>query len=125
MSTDWTWRRQMEEAVAGPPAHIAEGFGRIDPADFVRFLVLARSSLMESQNYLRDAVDRGYIAESMRAEHDRLAEEAVREVTDLMESLQSPEARRNARRARGRRTTSRPERRTRTLNLKPRTKKRT
>ena len=123
LSTDWSRRRQIEEAVCGPPAHIAEGFGRFNPADFARFLVLARASLMESQNHLRDAVDKGYITEEMRREVDRLADAALQEVTGLMEYLQSPEALRNARRARERRIASRPERRT--LNPEPRTKNRT
>lgn len=90
LSIDWARRRQLEEAVAGPPAHIAEGFGRFNPADFARFLVMARASLMESQNHLRDAVDKGYIAEEARLEQDRLAEAALKEVTGLMEYLQSP-----------------------------------
>ncbi|MBI3050782.1 MAG: four helix bundle protein [Acidobacteria bacterium] len=130
LSIDWERRRQLEESVAGPPSHVAEGFGRFNPADFARFLVLARASLMESQNHLRDAVDRGYIAEEVRAEHDRLAEAALQDVTGLMEYLQSPEARRNARRVRERRIASRFERRTaseerRTQNKEPRTEPRT
>jgi len=119
LSVDWARRRQLEEAVAGPPAHVAEGFGRFNPADFARFLVLARSSLMESQNHLRDAVDRGYISEEACIEHSRLAEAALQEVTGLMEYLQSPEALRNARRARERRVASRAE--PRTPNPEPRT----
>jgi hypothetical protein len=66
---------------------------------------------MESQNHLRDAVDRRYIAEEQRVEHDALAEAALGEVTGLMEYLQSPEALRNARRARERRIVSRAGRR--------------
>lgn len=58
LARDWTRREQLEESVAGPPAHIAEGFGRFNPPDFARFMVIARSSLMESQNHLRDAVDK-------------------------------------------------------------------
>ena len=91
-------------------AHIAEGFGRFNPPDFARFTVIARSSLMESQNHLRDAVDKRYITEKMRLELDALAEAALEAVTGLMEYLQSPEALRNARRARERRIASRPER---------------
>jgi four helix bundle protein len=109
--TSYSWRDQMEDAVSGPPAHIAEGFGRFNPADFGRFLVMARSALMESQNHLRDAVDRGYITEDVRVRHDQMAEAALGEVTGLMEYLQSPEALRNARRARERRIASRPARR--------------
>jgi hypothetical protein len=71
---------------------------------------MARSSLMESQNHLRDAVDKRYITEDSRVEHDKLAETALEEVTGLLEYLQSPEALRNARRARERRIASRPER---------------
>jgi hypothetical protein len=71
---------------------------------------------MESQNHLRDAVDKGYVTEETRLEHDALAEAALQEVTGLMEYLQSPEALRNARRARERRIASRPERRTKDIN---------
>jgi four helix bundle protein len=112
LSTDLTRRTQLERAAAGASAHVAEGFGRFNPADFARFLVMARASLMESQNHLRDAVDKAYITEDIRLEHDRLAEGALQEVTGLMEYLQSPEALRNARRARERRIVSRGPRRT-------------
>ena len=107
---DWKRRGQIEESVSGPPDHIAEGFGRFNPADFARFTVMARSSLMESQSQLRDAVDKRYITEETRLQLDGLAEAALEEVTGLMEYLQSPEALRNARRARERRIASRPER---------------
>jgi four helix bundle protein len=108
LSKDWDRRSQLEESVKGPPGHIAEGYGRFNPPDFARFVVIARSSLMESQNHLLDLVDRGYITEQTRLE--ALAEAALQEVTGLMEYLQSPEALRNARRARERRIASRPER---------------
>jgi four helix bundle protein len=124
LSKDWKRRDQLEESVAGPPGHVAEGFGRFNPADFAKFLVIARSSLLESQNHLRDAVDKNYIGEETRLKLDMLAEVALEEVTGLMEYLQSPEALRNARRARERRGASRPERlakrEPRTRNREPR-----
>ena len=116
LAGDWGRRVQLEKSARGASAHVAEGFGRFNPADFARFLVLARSSLMESQNHLFDAVDRGYISEESCREHNSLAEAALQEVTGLMEYLQSPEALRNARRARERRIASRPERRTKDIN---------
>jgi len=137
LSRDWERRRQLEESVAGPPAHIAEGFGRFNPAEFARFTVIARSSLMESQNHLGDAVDKHYITEDRRAELDQLASTALGEVTGLMEYLQSEEALRNARRARERRIATRATRRGQialaegtanepgTPNPEPRTKNRT
>src|SRR3954471_4474296 len=91
LSRDLKLRRQLEDAVAGPPANVAEGFGRFSPPDFARFLVIARASLIESQNHLRDAVDKEHISEDVRVEHDQLAEAALQETTGLMEYLQSPE----------------------------------
>ncbi len=61
LALDKRLRGQLEDSVAGPPAHIAEGYGRFNPLDFGRFAVMARSSLMESQNHLLDAVDRGSV----------------------------------------------------------------
>jgi four helix bundle protein len=118
---DWNRRRQLEDAAAGAPAHVAEGFGRFSPPDFARFLVIARASLMESQNHLIDAEDKGYVTEDQRRELNTLVENALQEVTGLMEYLQSPEALRNARRARERRIASRSERRTPNPNSEPRT----
>lgn len=97
--------------MAAATSNIAEGFGRFSPPDFARFVVIARASLIESQNHLRDAVDREHITEEVRVEHDQLAEAALRETTGLIEYLQSPEALRNARRARERRMTTRDSRR--------------
>ena len=105
----------------GPPAHVAEGFGRFAPADFARFVVMARASLLESQNHLIDAVDRGYIAQQRRVELNVLAEAALEEVTGLLDYLNSPEALRNARRARERRILSRGERLAKRSIRKPRT----
>lgn len=118
------WRRwaQFEDSVAGPPAHVAEGFGRFSPPDFARYCVIARASLMESQNHLIDAVDSGYMTEETRSELNALAEVSLEEVTGLMEYLQSPEALKNARKARERRIASRPNR---TSNLEPGTRNRT
>jgi four helix bundle protein len=113
LSRDWVRRRQLEESVAGPPAHLAEGFGRFNPTEFARYSVIARSSLMESQNHLRDAVDKQYITDETRKALDGLAEAALREVTGLMEYLQSAEALKNARSARERRIEKRLERRSR------------
>ena len=54
-----TLRAQLRDAAKGPPAHIAEGFGRKRPRDFSRFLTIARSSLDETENHLIDGIDLG------------------------------------------------------------------
>jgi four helix bundle protein len=118
LSGDFSRRGQLEQSAAGPPSHVSEGFGRFSPPDFARFCVMARASLMESQNHLLDIRDKGYITEETRLELHALADQALGEVTGLMQYLQSPEALRNARRVRERRIASRSER---TPNSEPRT----
>lgn len=116
---DWKRRGQLEDSVAGPPGHLAEGFGRFSPLDFARFVVMARASLLESQNHLLDLLDRGYISEEQRVVLNALAENALQEVTGLLEYLQSPEAARNAQRARERGIARRTARRARPSNPNP------
>lgn len=107
IATDWTRRRQLEEAVAGPPANIAEGFGRFSPVDFARFATIARASLLESQNHLLDAVAKGYIDDDQRLHLNAFAEVALKEVSGLTDYLLSTDAVRNARQARERRNQKR------------------
>jgi four helix bundle protein len=84
-------------------SQIVEGFGRFNPADFARFLGMAKASLMEAHNHLEDAVDRGLITDDVRAGHDKLAHLALRDVISLLEYLQSPRAVANATKARAKR----------------------
>ncbi len=60
---DFRFRDQIRDAAASAPRNIAEGFGRRTHREFAQFLDVARGSLMECQNHLQDAVDRGYLAE--------------------------------------------------------------
>jgi four helix bundle protein len=91
---------QLREAAASATSAISEGYGRFDPADFARFVKMAKASLIECQNHLEDAVDRGLIADAIREDHDRRAQLALREIGGLLDYLQSPDAQRNAERVR-------------------------
>jgi four helix bundle protein len=97
---DFQLRDQLREAAAGAPSQISEGFGRFDPVDFARFVKMARGSIQECRNHLIDAVDRGHMSDATRQEHDALAETLIKEMTALIDYLQSPEAARNAERIR-------------------------
>ena len=67
---DFKFRDQIRDAAASAPRNIAEGFGRYRPAEFARFLEIARGSLTETHNHLRDGRERGYFTAH---DHSRLA----------------------------------------------------
>ena len=104
-------REQLRESAASAPSQIAEGYGRFDPPDNARFVRIAKASLLECQNHLVDAADRGLISEDTRSLHDAQAEDLLKEVEAYLGYLQSEEARTNAdriRRARQTRTRRKP-----------------
>jgi len=110
IARDFELRDQLRDAAASAPSQIAEGFGRFDPVDFARFVKMGRGSIHECRNHLIDAADRGHITDAIRQEHDARAEVLLKEMTALIDYLQSPEAARNAesiRRARRERRRSR------------------
>lgn len=100
ISSDPRLRQQLREAAAGAASQVSEGFGRFDPADFARFIKMARASLIECKTHLLDAYDRGYIPFEVHLEHCRQADDALREMVGLLDYLQSPEAKQNAERIR-------------------------
>ena len=58
---DFKFYEQLRDAAASAPRNIAEGFGRRTHKDFAHFLDVARGSLNECQNHLRDCLERGYV----------------------------------------------------------------
>ena len=51
---------QLNDSSRSVASNIAEGFGRYEPRDFARFLSIARGSLDETENHLRDGVASSY-----------------------------------------------------------------
>jgi four helix bundle protein len=103
LADDFRLRDQLRESAASAASQIAEGFGRFNPADFARFVGIAKASVIEAQNHLQDAVDRGHITDTCRQDHDKLAQTALRDMVALLEYLQSPKAVVNAQKARAKR----------------------
>jgi four helix bundle protein len=63
---DFRFRDQLADAARSVPANVAEGFGRFNPAEIARFVDIARGSLDETENHLRDGVASKYFtAESV------------------------------------------------------------
>ena len=60
---DFKYVDQVRDSAASGPRNIAEGFGRRSNAEFLHYLDIARASLNEVQNHLKDGVHRRYIEE--------------------------------------------------------------
>jgi four helix bundle protein len=87
VAADFRFCAQIREAAASVPRNIAEGFGRYVLGEFAQFLRYARGSLYETQECLRDGLDRGHIN---RAEYDELmvlSTRAAAAVTRLLRSI--------------------------------------
>ena len=84
---DFKFYEQVRGAAASAPRNIAEGFGRRTHADFAHYLDIARASLGECQNHLRDAVDRGYLGLDEFHAMDALAARACGAVAALQRYL--------------------------------------
>jgi len=86
-SRDFKFCNQIRESAASPTRNIAEGFGRFRPGPFAQFMEIAIGSTMETQNSLRDGIDRGYFTvESIQRASD-LAQRCIQVSTKLVRYL--------------------------------------
>jgi four helix bundle protein len=81
--------RQLLRAAMSIPSNIAEGAGRKHRGDYLRFISIARGSLLEADSHLAMAVAFGYL----RLEDVRRAEELSIEVFKMLSKLASVLAR--------------------------------
>ncbi len=93
-SLDRRYCEQIRQSAASAPRNLAEGFGRFRPAVFATFVEIALGSLMETQDALRDGVDRGHFSSEDAAPAEMLAVRSIQLSTKLLQYLK--------RRARGR-----------------------
>jgi four helix bundle protein len=89
---------QLRDASDSSCSNTAEGFGRYNPAEFQRFLVLAKSSLLEVQDRLDGARHRTYLSEEAFARLHRLADRAIGANVRLQQYLRRVSAGRGRRR---------------------------
>jgi four helix bundle protein len=87
LQTDVKFRYQLQDAAEAAPRLIAEGFGRWSHRDFARYLVMARSEVMEVSSDLmalrrRQTIDVG-VADDLIA----LADRTTRTINRLRSSL--------------------------------------
>ena len=85
LSRDFSFRDQIRSAAISVMSNIAEGFGRHSPADFARFLDMARASAAEVESLLFAAGDIGLLPED-RAETLRVG---YTDISKMVSGLQA------------------------------------
>jgi four helix bundle protein len=80
---------QIRDSARSAPRNLAEGFGRFKPREFAKFTRIARGSLMETRNHVKEAVKCHYITEEEAATIRRLNARALAATTRLLEYLDS------------------------------------
>jgi len=79
--------RQLRTSSNSICANIAEGFGRFSPADFARFLRIARGSAMEVQEHLHELKVRQMISAADAHELEVLCRRVLGAITPLIRYL--------------------------------------
>lgn len=87
LSRDFALRDQLRRAAISATTNIAEGFGRYHRGDFIRFLDIAKSSVLEVQSLLYVAEDQQYCAPETIAQIRRTAAINERSIRGLLHYL--------------------------------------
>ena len=78
---------QLRRAASSAPANIAEGAGRLNRAEYRRFVGIARGSAVEVSYYLRLACDLGYLSQPDYDDLHRDYERVCQMLTRLSQTL--------------------------------------
>lgn len=78
---------QVVRSIASISANIAEGSGRGTINDLIRFLIIARGSLVESQNWIDKIEYLGYITKERSAQYDKEFKMLCYKINALIGSL--------------------------------------
>jgi four helix bundle protein len=79
----------IREAVSSACSNAAEGFGRRSHAEFAQYVATARSSAMETQDKLVEALQSGFINQEEFDDMFRLADRAIGACTNFLAYLES------------------------------------
>ncbi len=86
---DFKFCNQLRDAASSVTRNIAEGFGRDGHREFARFLSIARGSLFEVEDHLRDGAARGHWDASATQEIHGLCNRTIAAVTRFIRYLKS------------------------------------
>jgi four helix bundle protein len=80
---------QMRRAAVSVPSNIAEGQGRLHPAEFRQFLGLARGSLLELETQAELAMRLNLLEKPQHEELDQQSREVLRMLNSLISKLET------------------------------------
>ena len=80
---------QLDDAASSVTRNIAEGFGRYRHKEFAQFLSIARGSVFEIIDHLRDGVARRYWSEDTVAPHRSLCNRTIGALTKFIRWLKT------------------------------------
>lgn len=80
---------QLRRCVVSVPSNIAEGFGRGQTGDYIRFLKIARGSLHELETQLLISERQGYVKQRALKDSESLINEIERMLNSLITKLET------------------------------------
>lgn len=87
----WIISDQILRSSGSISANISEGFGRKTRSDYERFLIIARGSTTETQNWLIKCKDLGYLNGEIYRQRDSICIEIINMLNSLIGSLRKKE----------------------------------
>ena len=81
---------QLRRAVVSVPSNIAEGWGRENTKDYIRFLLISKGSLMEIEVQLEIAVRQKFVAKEEIQKSWDLSQSSLKMLVKLIYSLRNP-----------------------------------
>ena len=83
----WIIADQILRSTGSISSNISEGFGRKTRADYEHFLIIARGSTTETQNWLIKCRDLKYVEADVFESHDKICVEILKMINALIGSL--------------------------------------
>jgi four helix bundle protein len=83
---------QIKASASSAAANLAEGFAYYEHGHFAQYARIARAALIETENHLRDGVDRRYWSPSVGQAQQHLANRAIGATTALLRYLTTTRA---------------------------------
>ena len=89
VAKDFKFCNQLRDAAASVTRNIAEGFGRYKHGEFAQFLRIARGSLFEIEDCLRDGVARGHWEARVTKDLHSLCNRTIAAITRFIRYLKT------------------------------------